>query len=110
MNLATRKEYDRVWFLPGLTFEPRFKQYSGYLNGVPGNYLHYWFVESQRNPAEDPLLLWLNGGPGCSSVGGLLYEHGPFRPNPDNKTLFENNYSWNKVSKHFSLLSILCQD
>jgi serine carboxypeptidase-like clade 2 len=38
--------------------------------------------------------LWLNGGPGCSSIGGAFIEHGPFKPSRDN--LVKNNYSWNK--------------
>eukprot|EP01018_Ginkgo_biloba_P005867 Gb_20814 [translate_table: standard] len=46
-----------------------------------------------------PLLLWLNGGPGCSSLGyGAMTELGPFRVNPDGKTLSSNPYAWNQVA------------
>lgn len=38
--------------------------------------LFYYFVESQRSPSLDPLMLWLTGGPGCSSLVSLLYESG----------------------------------
>lgn len=57
------------------------------------------FVESQASPSKDPLLFWFNGGPGCSSLGGLLQEMGPFLVNDDGHTLRQNPYAWNKVRK-----------
>lgn len=54
-------------------------------------------VESQGSPAKDPVLFWFNGGPGCSSLGGLLQEMGPFLANEDGHTLRQNPYAWNKV-------------
>eukprot|EP01017_Pseudomicrothorax_dubius_P027409 TRINITY_DN3153_c0_g1_i3.p1 TRINITY_DN3153_c0_g1~~TRINITY_DN3153_c0_g1_i3.p1 ORF type:complete len:475 (+),score=108.32 TRINITY_DN3153_c0_g1_i3:158-1582(+) len=73
------------------------KMYSGYLN-IPGTQkkYHYVFFQSQSKPFEDPVVLWLNGGPGCSSMEGVLAENGPFLF-PDGKdTFFVNQYSWNK--------------
>jgi cathepsin A (carboxypeptidase C) len=79
----------------GLPFP--FKTYSGYLNvaGTTRN-LHYFYVESQNNPKNDPLVIWFNGGPGCSSMLGLLTEHGPYVMENEGTTFNENKYSWNK--------------
>lgn len=51
--------------LPGLTDKINFTQYSGYItvDNVRGKNLFFWFVESQNNPASDPVVLWMNGGP-----------------------------------------------
>ncbi|KAH7547926.1 hypothetical protein JRO89_XS14G0040300 [Xanthoceras sorbifolium] len=80
-----------------------FNQYSGYItvNQQAGRALFYWLIESpaSRAPESRPLVLWLNGGPGCSSVAyGAAEEIGPFRILPDGKTLHSNPYSWNKLA------------
>eukprot|EP00727_Mastigamoeba_balamuthi_P000551 m51a1_g10493 putative serine carboxypeptidase (469) ;mRNA; f:74889-76788 len=79
---------------------PKFAMYSGYIDVEPvrGRRLFYWFVESQRDPASDPVVLWMNGGPGSSSLLGFLTEHGPFRPGTDGKSLVPYDWAWNKVA------------
>ncbi|XP_072014104.1 lysosomal protective protein-like [Amphiura filiformis] len=86
---------DLISWLPGLVKQPSFNQYAGYLNASVNNKLHYWFVESQDSPKTDPLLIWFNGGPACSSLFGLLSENGPFLVNDDGVNLSYNPYSWN---------------
>jgi carboxypeptidase C (cathepsin A) len=54
-------------------------------------------VESQGDPSTDPVLLWTNGGPGCSGLTGFLTEHGPFRPT-SNGTLELNPQAWNTLA------------
>ena len=53
--------------------DPKVKQISGYLDISETRHLFFWFEESRNKPSEDPLVLWLNGGPGCSSTTGLLF-------------------------------------
>ncbi|KAK4264563.1 hypothetical protein QN277_025722 [Acacia crassicarpa] len=87
---------DAILRLPGQP-QVRFRQFSGYIQVDDKNdkALFYYFVESDSDPDSKPLVLWLNGGPGCSSLGvGAFSENGPFRPN--GKVLIENKYSWNK--------------
>ncbi|GMI84814.1 hypothetical protein HRI_002150700 [Hibiscus trionum] len=64
--------------LPGFSATFPSNHYSGYVNidQSHGKNLFYYFVESEGNPSEDPVVLWLNGGPGCSSFDGFIYEHG----------------------------------
>ncbi|XP_002735966.3 lysosomal protective protein-like, partial [Saccoglossus kowalevskii] len=89
------KNADEITYLPGLLKQPSFLHFSGYLQATGTKMLHYWFVESQNKPGTDPLILWLNGGPGCSSLDGLLSEHGPYLVQADGVTLKYNEYSWN---------------
>ncbi|PHT50479.1 Serine carboxypeptidase-like 41 [Capsicum baccatum] len=93
-------EEDLVKALPG---QPKvsFRQYAGYVDVDvrAGRSLFYYFVEAEVNPDDKPLTLWLNGGPGCSSVGGGAFtELGPFFPTGDGRGLRRNSKSWNKAS------------
>ncbi|XP_077218533.1 serine carboxypeptidase-like 40 [Tasmannia lanceolata] len=96
------KEDDKIIELPGQPEHVDFTQYGGYItvDDKAGRALFYYFAESVGSkPSSKPLLLWLNGGPGCSSLGyGAMEELGPFRVNSDGKTLFRNPYAWNRVA------------
>jgi hypothetical protein len=63
--------------------------------------LFYWLFEPGDAGAGDdvPLILWLNGGPGCSSMDGLWLENGPFRLRSGNDgwTIDVNEYSWHNA-------------
>ncbi|KAF2597805.1 hypothetical protein F2Q68_00009130 [Brassica cretica] len=93
-------EEDLVARLPG---QPKvlFRQYAGYVDvdSETGRSLFYYFVEADTHPETKPLTLWLNGGPGCSSLGGGAFtELGPFYPTGDGRGLRINSMSWNKAS------------
>jgi carboxypeptidase C (cathepsin A) len=67
------KAADKVEYLPGMD-NFTFNMYSGFLaiDGSASKSLHYLFAESQGSPSTDPLVIWFNGGPGCSSLLGFI--------------------------------------
>ncbi|ORY86969.1 Alpha/Beta hydrolase protein [Protomyces lactucae-debilis] len=71
------------------------KQHVGYLDVEENKHFFYWFFESRNDPKNDPIVLWLNGGPGCSSLTGLFFELGPASIKSDGKTIKHNPHSWN---------------
>ncbi|XP_062106495.1 serine carboxypeptidase-like 25 [Humulus lupulus] len=99
-NEEEEEEADRIKALPG---QPKvnFEQFSGYVtvNRVAGRALFYWLTEAVHKPLSKPLVIWLNGGPGCSSVAyGASEEIGPFRINKTASGLNLNKFSWNTVA------------
>ncbi|KIJ16449.1 hypothetical protein PAXINDRAFT_98906, partial [Paxillus involutus ATCC 200175] len=77
---------------PGVT------QYSGYIDVGTDMSMWFWFFEARNSPKTAPFTLWLNGGPGCSSMMGLFQENGPCLVNEDGNSTYLNPYSWNNVS------------
>ncbi|KAK9808273.1 hypothetical protein WJX73_006115 [Symbiochloris irregularis] len=96
----------QILSVPGHSGALPSKQYGGYLN-VPGTtkQLYYIFVLSTNSPETDPVIVWLNGGPGCSSLFGYIRELGPFTYAPIGDGLLFNNVNatpnanaWNHVA------------
>ncbi|CAD7703457.1 unnamed protein product [Ostreobium quekettii] len=89
--------------LPGWKRPLPSRHYAGYItvDEDHGRRLFYYFATSERSPTEDPVVLWLNGGPGCSSMDGFVYEHGPFQfEYSDGRTHITgaNPFAWTKVA------------
>jgi serine carboxypeptidase-like clade 1 len=97
---------DLIEHLPGYDRRPT-TQFSGFLDAtagcdtsVNGKYckLHYWLnLASTDNPLKSPVVLWLNGGPGSSSIIGLLQENGPLLMNATGGFM-ENPWAWTKLA------------
>ncbi|KAL9264726.1 Serine carboxypeptidase 3-like protein [Drosera capensis] len=82
----------------GDTSVDEFSHHAGYYK-IEHSYdarMFYFFFES-RNSKEDPVVIWLTGGPGCSSELALFYENGPFKI-AKNLSLIWNEYGWDKAS------------
>ncbi|KAJ0159702.1 Carboxypeptidase S1 -like protein B [Colletotrichum tanaceti] len=93
---------------PGLCEEAEgVKSYAGYVKLPPGTLegvgqeqdyeinTFFWFFEAKHDPENAPLSIWMNGGPGSSSMPGLFNENGPCYINPDSKSTRPSEWSWN---------------
>jgi serine carboxypeptidase-like clade I len=114
---------DRIEYLPGWPHDLPSKHFAGYVRvggeeeesdgegsggGEPppaARQIWYYLVESENDPRTDPVVVWLNGGPGCSSLDAFVYEHGPFLFSPVAAaglgrlpTLTLNPFSWSKAA------------
>lgn len=65
--------------------------------------MFYFFFESRKKKEDDPIVIWLTGGPGCSSELAMFYENGPFTITK-NMSLAWNEYGWDQVLPYIMIL------
>ena len=94
---SARPEEERVSELPMMGKFDQFGMFSGYLDiADTTKKIHYLFVESANDPKTDPLVIWFNGGPGCSSMLGFMQENGPFRMDSGTGEVHASADGWNR--------------
>ncbi|KAJ4147129.1 hypothetical protein LMH87_001676 [Akanthomyces muscarius] len=71
------------------------RQWTGTVDVSDDRRLFYWFAESRNDPAKDPVILWMNGGPGGSSLIGLFTEMGPCVLEVNATEPVPNPWAWN---------------
>ena len=91
-QLDQAKNLSRVNLEPGYSHP----SYSGYLtvNKTHDSNLFFWFFPAQNSDPSSPFLVWLQGGPGSSSLFGLFAEQGPILVDKD-QNLHPRNITWN---------------
>lgn len=88
-----------VHSLPGAPEGPLLKMHAGHIEVTPehnGN-MFFWHFQNKHIANKQRTVIWLNGGPGCSSMDGALMEIGPYRLKDDH-TLVYNEGSWNEFA------------
>ena len=78
--------------------DPEVKSFSGYADVSEDEHIFWWFFEARNeDPEEAPLTVWINGGPGSSSMIGLFEELGPCGVDYFGN-VYNNPYSWTNAS------------
>mmetsp|Transcript_97465 Transcript_97465/g.278706 ORF Transcript_97465/g.278706 Transcript_97465/m.278706 type:complete len:562 (-) Transcript_97465:545-2230(-) len=103
VSVALIAEHE-VTSLPGWDGELPSKLFSGFIDASEGHHVHYTYVESENDPAADPVVLWVQGGPGGSSMEGMWIENmfglalngNSMATSPP--TLFRSPASWSSVA------------
>ncbi|KAJ5348044.1 uncharacterized protein N7506_001297 [Penicillium brevicompactum] len=99
LNKKTKKFQVNGTHFPQVPFDIG-ESYAGLLPNTPnGNSsLFFWFFPSTNPAADKEITIWLNGGPGCSSLDGILQENGPFLWQAGVYEPVRNPYSWTKLT------------
>jgi vitellogenic carboxypeptidase-like protein len=91
-------QIDQARNLSRVNLQPDYSypSYSGYLtvNKTHQSNLFFWFFPAQNGDTNAPLLVWLQGGPGSSSLFGLFAEQGPIMVD-EQQNLHPRNITWN---------------
>ena len=76
------------------------ESYSGFLpiGDNAGSEYFFWFVPSTNPLAIDEVVIWLNGGPGTSSLAGFLHANGPFIWQAGTHAPVPNTYAWSNLT------------
>lgn len=95
--------------------DPSSKSISGYMDLKGSKYdesgdkhLFFWMFEKRESEDDNknakvadediPFVVWLTGGPGCSSTLALLTENGPCSVNDDGTSTTPNPNSWTEAA------------
>ena len=84
------------------------KSEAGYfkIEGSKNKNYFYWFFEARNNPETAPTILWMTGGPGCSSGIALFKENGPCMIDPAHQDQTKPNpFSWNTNANIMAILN-----
>lgn len=93
--------------LPNVTFSTG-RNWAGNIPvdrpGHPNDTLFFWAIEKEdgsltATESTEPWGIWLNGGPGSSTMLGMFFENGPYRIEPD-YSMQENTFNWNKLADY----------
>ncbi|KAK2029187.1 serine carboxypeptidase [Colletotrichum zoysiae] len=61
--------------------------------------LYFWFFPKEKpSDGDKEIVIWLTGGPGCSSIGELLQENGPISWKPGTRAPVRNPWSWHRLA------------
>jgi carboxypeptidase D len=97
-TVATERFFVNGSALPDFPFNIP-ESYAGLLPiDNTGKELFFWFVPSSGPDPSSEITIWLNGGPGCSSLYGFLREQGPVIWPLGNNWPLRNSWSWTNLT------------